>query len=270
MNVLPYQIVALDVDGTLLHDDHHLSDRTKRTVQLVHEAGAKVVLCTGRSLPNSLAILQNLELSGTIITNNGAVTIDSSTRHVDQIYDYSLEAIMPYLSYCRCRNELNIDLSTPTQLFVERMSPIAAQMYELYSLTPDWIDDFSQLSPLVKMSIYGEKAAIDDLQHMWSPNPGSLSLIRSGDHFIDVMHPEATKGNALQHFATRMGVPRERILAIGNYYNDQAMIEFAGMGIAVANAPDDLKQIADCVTLSNNEDGVHFALVEHFFRGNRL
>jgi len=92
-----------------------------------------------------------------------------------------------------------------------------------------------------------------------------LHLIRSGDHFIDIMHQDASKGSALLQFANSLGVKRERIMAIGNYFNDLEMIKLAGLGIAMDNSPREVKEAADGVTASNNEHGVAEALLKYAF-----
>ncbi|MNR51961.1 Sugar phosphatase YidA [compost metagenome] len=90
-------------------------------------------------------------------------------------------------------------------------------------------------------------------------------MIRSGDLFIDVMSPEANKGNALKALAATLEVDPEVIMAIGNYYNDLEMMAFAGLGIAVENSPDGVKEAADAVTSSNNDEGVHEAIRKYCF-----
>ncbi len=94
----------------------------------------------------------------------------------------------------------------------------------------------------------------------WTPE---FNILRSGEYFLDLMHPDASKGNALKQLAERRGVRPEEVLAIGNYYNDITMLTFAGMGIAMDNSPLEVKAAANEVTASNNEDGVHAALLKY-------
>ncbi len=90
-----------------------------------------------------------------------------------------------------------------------------------------------------------------------------LSVMRSKPFFLEFTEKGVTKGTSLSILIDRLGIKREEVIAMGDSYNDAAMIEFAGLGIAMGNAPDDIKQIADYVTDTNNNDGVAKA-VEKF------
>ncbi|MNJ00072.1 Sugar phosphatase YidA [compost metagenome] len=79
------------------------------------------------------------------------------------------------------------------------------------------------------------------------------------------MNPTANKGNALKALASTLEIEAPEIMAIGNYYNDLEMMDFAGLGIAVENSPDDVKEAADAVTSSNNNEGVHEAIRKYCF-----
>ncbi|MNN14057.1 Sugar phosphatase YidA [compost metagenome] len=97
----------------------------------------------------------------------------------------------------------------------------------------------------------------------WNLWTHELNMLRSGDYFIDLMHPEASKGNALKQLAEQRGIPAEQIMAIGNFYNDITMLTFAGLGIAMDNSPIEVKAAAQDVTASNNEEGVRVALEKY-------
>src|SRR5690606_21610872 len=123
-------------------------------------------------------------------------------------------------------------------------------------------DVMSLLEQPVKFTAYSaDKAVMDKVEADWRmQQPNELVVLRSGDEFIDIMHPDASKGNALRVFTQALGIAPSEVLAMGNYYNDVDMLRFAGLGIAMANSPEDVKQAADEVTVSNNEGGVYLSL----------
>jgi hydroxymethylpyrimidine pyrophosphatase-like HAD family hydrolase len=121
---------------------------------------------------------------------------------------------------------------------------------------------------MVKISIYGLKEVLDEVEIEWLEWRHELQSVRSGDYFIDVQHLHATKGKALEQMASLRGIPREQILAIGNYYNDIGMIAYAGWGVAMDNSPPEVKTEADEVTVSNNEDGVALVFEQRVLAGN--
>jgi Cof subfamily protein (haloacid dehalogenase superfamily) len=124
----------------------------------------------------------------------------------------------------------------------------------------------------VKVTLYDEDPAVLDafesqFKADWSDD--ELAMVRSGDYFIDFMRPNVNKGMALKTYAEAKGLVREQVVAIGNYNNDIEMLTYAGMGIAVANATSEVKQVSDLVVASNNDDGVSeaIALLFHDERG---
>lgn len=258
---MDYRLIALDVDGTLLNDHHELTERTKQTVRKINDAGAAIVLCTGRSPVSTLPILQQLGLEGTIITHNGAATIRSSDREIIHHYPFAAEQLSQLVNYCRDRR-IHMDICTPFHLHVEAdLHEETAGMYEKFLIEPIRVDNLLQLSEApVKFTVFGGKAEMDVVEQDWRSMSLPLSIIRSGDYFIDVMDPLATKGSALKMLSESLGIDRSQVMAIGNYYNDVDMLRFAGLGIAMDNSPDEVKREADAVTASNNEDGVHKAL----------
>ncbi|MGM0881160.1 MAG: Cof-type HAD-IIB family hydrolase [Bacillota bacterium] len=260
---LQYDLIALDVDGTLLTDDHMLTKDIRETVCEAASRGAQIVLCTGRGPLSALPVMEELGLKGTLITHNGAATINADDRSVVHQFDMVPDHLLPFINYCR-NHSIHFDLNTAFEMMIETMTAEAEQMYSRFKAKPV-IQDFGLGLPngLVKFTVFGTKDKMDQVQAEWAGWPPLLKSIRSGDLFIDVHHAEANKGRALQQLADLRGIDRSRILAIGNYYNDITMLQFAGMGIAMGNSPEEVKLAADAVARSNSENGVAAALREY-------
>jgi Cof subfamily protein (haloacid dehalogenase superfamily) len=260
---LPYRLIALDVDGTLLNDDHVLTEGTKNAVRRVYEAGASIVLCTGRGPSNSIYLMEELGLTGTLIAHNGAATVLSEESKLVHSFAFSMEGLGSLVDYCRSHG-IHYDANTAFDMHIDRITPREQSMYEKYGIRPIRVEDVVGMTePIQKFTMFGTMEDMDRLETEWNEIGCKLVPIRSGDFFVDVMHPEATKGNALRKLAETLGIPREQVLAIGNYHNDIAMLEFAGLGVAMANSPDAVKDAADLVTVSNNEEGVKLTLLKH-------
>lgn len=264
-----YRLIALDVDGTLLNDHHELTDQTIETIQEVHDQGCYIVLCTGRAPVSTLPILEQLGLEGTMITHNGAVTVHADERGQSLVneFTFNLSEIEPLLAYAR-REGIHFDVCTAFNMYIERVGEYEKMMYKKFLINPKLVTSVSELGvPIVKFTLFAVPEVLDRVQRDWEEQKlyGNLSMIRSGDLFIDVMNPVANKGNALKALAATLEIKPEEIVAIGNYYNDLEMMDFAGLGIAVENSPDDVKKAADVVTSSNNDEGVHAAIRKYFF-----
>jgi len=261
---MDYSMIALDVDGTLLNDDHELTEATKRAVRDAHAQGAKIVLCTGRGPANAIPVLEELGLDGVLITHNGAATVQVPGGRVLHEYGFEPQQVSGLISYCR-ESGIHFDVCTAYEMFAEAIGATAAAMYGKFMLMPHTIPDVLRLGQsIVKFTLFGTPEEMDKAEQDFARlQPEGLHALRSGDSFIDVMSTAASKGKAVQQLAEQWQVPRERIMAIGNYYNDVEMLQYAGLGIAMDNAPEAVKRAADAVTSSNNEDGVAAAFAKY-------
>ena len=111
--------------------------------------------------------------------------------------------------------------------------------------------------PINKCLIVGNPVPLHTLeQRLLSQLEGQMNLYRSADYFLECVPLGIDKAKSLAKLIDTLGIHREEIIACGDGYNDESMIKFAGLGVAMANAPHDIQQIADVVTLSNDNDGV--------------
>lgn len=263
---MAYKLVALDVDGTLLNDDHEITEKTRNTVMEAAKQGVEIVLCTGRGPLNSIPFMKSMGLGGYVISHNGAATVEVETQKIVHQFGMDPLQLEPFMKYCR-EHGVHFDVNTAFEMYVDQVEELAGPvrfMYENYLMLPSNLLAWEELSgPVVKLTAFGESADMDQVYGDWSKWNLPLNMLRSGEFFIDLMHRDASKGNALKQLAANRGYQQEEVLAIGNYFNDITMLTFAGMGIAMDNSPVEVKAAANAVTTSNNEDGVHEALVKY-------
>ncbi|WP_379138960.1 HAD family hydrolase [Paenibacillus sp. sgz500958] len=263
---MKFKLIALDVDGTLLNDDHHLSDENKDAIAEVTAKGGQIVLCTGRSPQNSIPFMEELGLSGYVLGHNGGATVRVEDREVLHQYGMDARGLDPYIAYCRERS-IHFDVSTAFDMYVdnvENLTKEAHYMYEHFRIMPASLpawEDFRE--PILKFTVFTQADILNEAQREWGTWTQQYNMLRSGEFFIDFMHPEASKGNALKNLAKQLGIAQEEVLSIGNYFNDISMLTYAGMGIAMDNSPVEVKAAADAVTGTNNEHGVRDALVKY-------
>ncbi|MBD3919521.1 HAD family phosphatase [Paenibacillus sp. PR3] len=258
--VLPFELIALDVDGTLLTDDHELTEGTRQAVREAGLRGAEIMVCTGRGPGGAFQIMDKLGLQGIVITHNGAATIDADDKRIVHQYEFTLEQATRYMNYC-WEQGVHFDLNTAFDLYLfNELDQEGLDMYAKYGIVPIVIEKDQIPTGLVKMTVFADPKTLDKVEAEWRTWETELQIIRSGEYFIDIQHPSANKGSALEQYAKQQNIPRERVMAIGNYYNDIGMLHFAGLGVAMDNSPEDVKEAADEHTLSNAEDGVMHAL----------
>ncbi|GGF69932.1 sugar phosphate phosphatase [Paenibacillus albidus] len=261
-----YKLIAIDVDGTLLSDDHHLSTENKEAVAEVTRQGGLIVLCTGRSPQNSLPFMEEMGLKGYLIGHNGASTVRVEDREVLHQFSMDGRGLDPYIEYCREHN-IHFDVNTAFGMYVdnvENLTKEAHHMYEYFRIIPASLpawEDFRE--PIVKFTVFTQAEILSEALREWSTWTQQYNIVRSGEFFADFMHQDASKGNALKNLAARLQIDQKQVMAIGNYYNDISMLTYAGLGIAMDNSPLDVKAAADAITGTNNQFGVRDALVKY-------
>lgn len=263
---MKYKLIALDVDGTLLNDDHQLSSDNKAAIAEVSRLGGQIVLCTGRSPQNSIPFMEELGLSGYVLGHNGGATVSVSDRKVLDQYGMDGRGLDPYIEYCRKHN-IHFDVSTAFEMYVDNVENLTKEalfMYEHFQIVPASLPAWEEFrEPIVKFTVFTQPDVLDEAMREWGTWIQQYNIQRSGEFFTDFMHQEASKGNALKNLAAKLGIQQEEVLSIGNYYNDISMLTYAGMGIAMENSPLEVKAAANAVTGTNNENGVRDALLKY-------
>ncbi|WP_028532251.1 Cof-type HAD-IIB family hydrolase [Paenibacillus sp. UNC217MF] len=256
-----YKMIVLDLDDTLLRDDRTISPRSKQALLDAQAAGVKVVLASGRPTYAMIDIAEELELDrfgSFILSFNGAKITNFSTKEelfsstlpvetVRDIYALSQQEEMSVLTY------VGDDIVTEAcNEFVEKESEITGMpILEVDS----FVDAVQQ--PVVKVLMVGnaDKLAVIE-KKLQKQLEGQLSVMRSKPFFLEFTEHGVDKGTSLHELIQKLGIRQEEVIAMGDSYNDVAMIKFAGLGVAMGNAPADIQALADYVTDTNMNDGV--------------
>lgn len=262
-----YRLVAVDMDGTLLKPDRSISDRTKTTIKKAAEMGVKIVLTTGRPIAGVKNYLEELELIGHeqyVIGLNGAVICKTSDYSVVSSSETITGRDLKYI-YNKVK-----DLNTYVHAFTShedlvneesRFSEDEEKRLNLKVRVVDFLKDVSDDDVILKAVLEEDKHVLDRIT---SEVPEELfqeyCVIRSVDCMLEFMKKGCDKSVGLKKLAEHLEIRREEIISIGDAENDKEMIEYAGLGVAMGNARDDVKEMADFVTKSNEEDGVAYVI----------
>lgn len=265
---MTYQLIAIDIDDTLLNDEIQVTERTKKALERAIEAGVTVTLATGRMFASAQQIAKQIELNVPIITYQGALVKTLIDGKVLYERNVPVDAARKLLGYAK-EHGLHLQLYVNDVLYgTEDNARI--QAYSKLSNIPYVIEpDFEHLidKPNHKMLIIDEPEVLDHHKSILQDMLGDqLHITKSKAHFLEFMHKEGTKGHALQFMAQHIGCTMEQTIAIGDAWNDREMISVAGLGVAMGNAVPSLKDIADYITLDNNEDGVAHVIEKFVFQ----
>lgn len=261
---MKYNAIVTDFDGTLLRSDRTISERTLNAIKKYREKGGKIVLCTGRMFNSIRPEAEKAGLGGELYCYNGAAVYDTktgvrrahtpvSTKYVQDICKYFEERDLYFQTYF------------DDVVFCQKFSEAGDYYYKHFSRG-------ARFATGVPLSVYFEKhpearptkfLAIlnpeDMLTHINAINEkfgGSIMVMCSNAEYLEIVSARAGKGNALLNFCKQTGIPTEECVAFGDSLNDIPMLKSAGVGIAVENARDEVKAVADYICPSNDEDGV--------------
>ncbi|WP_281889740.1 Cof-type HAD-IIB family hydrolase [Paenibacillus sp. YYML68] len=253
-----YKMIAIDIDDTLINDEKQVTAGTKQALAAAMEQGVVVTLATGRMYASAQAIAAQLGLNVPLITYQGSLVKNALDGRV--LYERSVpsEAAKAIFDYCE-REGLHLQTYLNDELYVKEANERAEDYAALSRIPFKVYPSFSELADqsATKLLMIDEPDKLDRVAVELRELVGSaVHITKSKPHFLEVVHAEATKGHALTHLADHFGFSVDQVIAIGDSWNDREMLETAGLGVAMANAVSSLKEIANYITLSNNEDGV--------------
>lgn len=258
---MTYKMIVLDLDDTLLRDDHTISPRTKEALMTAQEKGVKVVLASGRptfGMRNVAKELRLEEYGSFILSFNGAKIINCKTN--EEIFSSTLSPeIVHNLFEISKTEDVWIHTYIGDDIVTEENNPYTEIEGDITGMPIVVVDDFKAAvtEPVVKILMNKEAERLVEVEKKLQKQlEGQLSVMRSKPFFLEFTEHGVTKGTSLNQLIQKLGIKREEVIAMGDSYNDQAMIEFAGLGVAMGNAPDDIKEIANYVTDTNMNDGV--------------
>lgn len=264
-------LIAIDLDGTLLTDDKRISTYTKLTIQKLINQGHYVVIATGRSNRMSILYYDELGLKTPLINSNGAF-IHHPSDHSWGIYHnpLDLKTAKDIVEISYALDAKNLLAAIEDNVIVDRFDKHIVNFYEAGSdsgtLMIGPVKEKLKQEPTL-MLIYPDENKLDELtKYLDEVHAQSVDHRNWGApfHIIEVMNKSMNKAVAVKKVAEYYQVPRERIIAFGDEKNDMHMIEYAGIGVAMENAVEELKNVADHITKSNEEDGVGVFLADYF------
>jgi Cof subfamily protein (haloacid dehalogenase superfamily) len=265
-----YRLLALDLDGTLLspRPQKIVTPRTYQALVRASAAGVHVVITTGQNLPVLRQTCGHLPITGPQVLENGAQIVDIRTGEVYHEKLLPASSVLPILEALRVAGFYRA-YHTRQRVFADRETPRVRQWYAPPVPSVIEVADVATLypEPCIKVVGIGEEQRLRASRpHLIELFKGQVHVVQSAFDLLECLHPETSKERALQTIAQDLGIAPAEIMAIGDGHNDIGMLQFAGLGVAMGNAHDEVKAAADYVTLSNAEDGVAVAIEELLLR----
>lgn len=274
------KVIIMDVDGTLTNSKKVVTPKTKEALLKAEEKGAILILASGRPTSGLMDLARELKMDqyhGLLVAYNGSKVIDCKTNETLFNQALSVEEGKAVLEHMKKFERVRPMIDKGEYMYVNNVydnwitwkgEPFDVIQYESrggkFKLCE--IDDLAAFVdfPLNKILTTSDPEYLQaHYKEMMEPFKDTLSCMFTGDFYFEFTAQGIDNAKALDTVLSPMGYRREEMIAFGDGHNDASMVNYAGIGVAMANAVDDLKAIADEVTLSHDEDGIAASLYKH-------
>ena len=259
-----YSAVFLDIDGTLLDPRHQIMPCTQSHLKYLHERGVPIVLCSARPPEGVKLVAKQADVHGPAACYNGGLIFDENSAI---LRDVGID-IQLAMEFRRFVAERFPDLVVSAYLYNVWLAedihhPLIKQESEISGCTPlkGALEQVAfAASHIHKLLCMGDTMRIRALQKEIPQHFPQLMALRSKSTYLEILSPESTKGSAARVLLEHYGLSPKQAVAFGDSDVDLDMLQYCGLGVAMGNAPRQVKEAADYVTASNDEEGVYIAL----------
>ncbi len=260
-------MVVLDMDDTLLNDDHQISVRNKKAILKAQQKGVYVVLASGRPTPAMILYAQELELDindSYLLSYNGAQILQVRSQKVIFEQNLDLNDVYQLTDYCK---QYHVDIITylDHKIISEKTSPYIEIEKSITGMDLLIVPDFKEFvrQSVTKCLLLSEPSHLASVTPTLQSLMPHLNITTSKPFFLEVTQKGIDKAASLAKLGFELNIKPEEMIAVGNASNDLSMIQFAGLGIWVDNVQPDLRDKAQVIVSSNNDDGVAEAIEKY-------
>jgi Cof subfamily protein (haloacid dehalogenase superfamily) len=265
-----YRLLVIDIDGTLISKNSTISLENREALDTVRSSGINIALSTGRTITSCRRIIEQLSLDGYHIFFDGALVSNSTNSDHVHIRPVAKELIKEMVEFAET-NDIDLELASAARYFAARetwSTEIKRNVFDIETIIGDLTMAFEN-EIIIRLDIVitnsQEQAKADyfmkhfeDKIHFSQAYSPQLPDVR----FVNIIAPGTSKGEALRALSSHLEVSLDEVMAVGDWVNDISLLSTAGFGIAMGNAHDELKAIADHITLSVDEHGLAAAVRE--------
>ncbi len=271
---MKYKLIASDFDNTFLSTTDTVSARQLEAVRKFSELGGKFFLCSGRLFASIREEAKRFGIHGDVICYDGAMVANIDTGEIKYHDSMSVDVAVSLIKLLEEEGHI-IHVYIDDKLYISEKSEYTdfyCNACKIGHTEVGKLSEFvqSQGKSVTQILVVGTAETISDLNARLSaiPNSGFVTL-PSADYLLDIVSSTASKGNTLKKVCEMHGVKREECVAFGDSPNDISMLRYAGLGVAVGNARDEVKQAADYVCERCDDDGVG-KVIEKIIKGEDL
>lgn len=266
------KLICLDIDGTLVDDNKNIPPANLEEIRRAASLGIRIAITSGRISPSTQHYMKQLGITGAVSSLGGAM-LENENHEIIEEYTLDRETCslvnelansngMTLYAYYHYHWYADGTKASPYWMNIEKTITTVRGIY-VNDLQKEVLDKFCPNKFLVSEADYSKAVSFLKLLQD-SCDPSKVKFFMSGPTYIEVMHPDADKGNAIRGLCRYYGLDKSEVMVCGDYYNDVFMFREAGISVAAANAPDDVKSQATYVTKLDNNQGVVADAIRHF------
>ena len=274
------RLLVLDIDGTIAGKSNDVTDGVKAAIAAVQRQGVQVAIATGRMYRSAVRFHQAVQSPLPVMSYQGALIKDPMSgkvyRHTPLSRQHTLE-LLAELAVLEAAERLSIHLYIDDQLHVREILTDTREYAERSGIEPIPVGDLatylqqqSAIETTKLLALSPDPAVITNLLSRFKQQytPAELYLTQSVATFFEATHPLSNKGAAVQYLAEELlGLTPDQVMTVGDNFNDYEMIRYAGVGVAMGDAPAGVQAIADWVAPSVEADGVVSAIEQFILSG---
>lgn len=260
-----YSIVFSDVDGTLLNDDHKMTPLTRRAIKNIQNQNIEFVIVSARSPSGIFPILKKNSFECPIIAYSGALILD---YHKNIIFEKGMRTnqVIEVIQYIE-KKKFDISwciYSFDQWIVKDRQDPRIQREEDIVETLSieGTIEDIAKLPTVHKMLCICHPKQILYVEKMLKNKFPHFIIVKSSSILIEIMQKDISKALSVKNFCQLYGIDVNHVIAFGDQYNDLEMLKTVGCGIAMGNAPLDIKEEIGRVTSDNNHDGIYESLCD--------
>jgi hypothetical protein len=273
--------IVLDMDGTLLNSEKIISPKTRAKLIEAQEKGIKLVLASGRPIQGLLEFAEELEMDkyeGFLVAYNGSLAYDVKTKEILHDQSFSMEFANKMLDHLTQFDIVTMvdqdDYKYVNEAFFNYRGDVPKEFLNVVHYERNVghfkiceVDDYSKIidRPVNKILTLGRPAYLqENYKNLTEPFKEHVTNIFSTPYYLEFNPKGVEKGHTLEVFLSDLDIYPENVIAFGDGQNDRSIIEYAGVGVAMGNAAQEILDLADEVTLTNDEDGIVEVLNRYF------
>jgi len=266
------RLIVLDIDGTIAGTSNQVREPVKQAIRAAQAEGVKVAIATGRMFRSALRFHQAVGSDLPLLAYQGALIKDPFTQQVHRHWPVSQETahhLLDYFEQPELRSLLSVHFYINDQLYVREITPETKIYAERSGVEAIAVGDLRQVLSDAPTKVLALSDDTDVIERLFGGlrqryTPAELYLTKSVATFFEATHPAVNKGVAVKYLAEEvLGLQAENVMTVGDNFNDVEMLEYAGIGVAMGDAPEAVKAIADWVAPSVELDGA-VAAIETF------